>query len=571
MTESRLVAGSDAGGLRAHILAHCCKCGAEGSLPVAKRAGSVPADAGQKMFRARFWRMAPNNRAKDVCPACSGRAKIASSSEEHRAQTALDVVSDLLHAADGDPRYMGQKDFQRLLSDFPELSEVAHDVLREWEAEGRAPITDTFARAEATIQAALARMRQDPDVDPELLAEIDESLAATYEAMALSAQHVINDLQAQDQREEKAAKEADMTPHPSRPATALADAFRKAQAQKIKADGEGRKGKGRLKIESASLGDLIKDQQRDDRRGVKLVGAKHKAPLPRSLSEPAKAGVAEAIVKAVQAPEAEPAPRKRKYHGGWDRLSPEERAARIAYTNTKRNEAFARKAGLTLEEWTTRNEARKAALAAGGAPAAPTPQAPPPTPKPKPVAASPAPIPTPIQPETPRMTDPTSEPSSVQRIAIRAALDTHYIPLDVDGGGGYYVGDFSDAKLAESLAMPRAWIENRRNVMDLGPDRNEAQTQIAGAVEGLRTELAELTASLPQLLDESLAEADDVKARLTAEFTQEITRIGAAFEQRAKDELAKAGDAHASRVAKVETRISDIEKRLTALAGGKRL
>lgn len=81
------------------------------------------------------------------------------------------------------------------------------------------------------------------------------------------------------------------------------------------------------------------------------------------------------------------------------------------------------------------------------------------TPKDTPMAAAPTAPPVPLRP----IAEPPRQPTLEDRRRIRQALDAQY-----DDGAGHYTGDGSDATLALTLKVPRAWVATIRELY--GPD-----------------------------------------------------------------------------------------------------
>lgn len=518
-TESRTVNGADDGGYRSHILAYCCKCGFEGALPCAKHCSTVPSEAGQQMFRHKGWKMAPNNRSRDVCPICAGKARIASAPEERRDEQKLRMVHDLLLVAQSDPNFLGQQKYANLLRDFPELTHEAEAVVREWAQQKRPDIADTFARVDAVVQAAITRMRDAGSLDAATLEEIDERVADIYGLMAESRELAALALEEQDAVED--AQTEDLPMHAKD--TALGAAYIKAQTDKIKQAG-----------------------------------------ALRPVREAPKPAAAEKIVAAAgpveSPPPTEPGKARRKSGGGgWAGLSPEEHAARVANAALKRNMAFAKKAGLTLEEWTVRNEARKAGMGVRKKAKAET------APKLRLVETPPAPKAAEPERATPVLIhDNTVNPTAagvMDRIRISEALREHYVPTTSDGEGGYYRDDLSDARLAAMLGMPAAWVTERREVLLFGEDVNEQTSSTHEAVQSLLAEVGALKALQDKLFDDGALEVEAIEQR-QAELLAKI-------QQDTKSLLDAAAAKVADAAAEIESRIVEFEQRVRALAGGR--
>lgn len=380
-TETRRVPGTD-NCYKSHILAYCRSCGAEGAILIPNNAGSVPPEAGVKMFRKRLhWKMGPH-RNKDLCPTCAARGKIGAAPKDQRRGLIETLQEDLEKRLALDPAYTEQKEYDALYKDFPLLALIMVEIEAEYAAEGRTLPPNLKQRGEVLLQAAMKRAKRDNLLDEEMIAEIEDriddlnDLMQEVEDRAAILIPLMEQVNAADMPapKPKAPEVPDMTPHTAqsgRPGTALGDAFIKAQTDKIKQEAAQRP--ERTPQEQAALDKLIADQKRDATRGVKLTGKNRPAPLPPSKPAPAFKVVTPAEVttaeafhdrKAQEDATAEPptrkAPNRVKRTGGWDDMTPEQHAARAAKMTLKRNERLAEKAGLSFEEWSRRNEARKA-------------------------------------------------------------------------------------------------------------------------------------------------------------------------------------------------------------------
>jgi len=84
------------------------------------------------------------------------------------------------------------------------------------------------------------------------------------------------------------------------------------------------------------------------------------------------------------------------------------------------------------------------------------------------------------RPKAPEIGNPTSD----QRVAIRAALDKHF-----DDKQGIYLDGQSDEKIASELDFPRKWVSDIRDAA-YGPIReNPAVTQLKAEIEAVRSEI----------------------------------------------------------------------------------
>ncbi|UTC28825.1 hypothetical protein MARCHEWKA_03130 [Brevundimonas phage vB_BpoS-Marchewka] len=564
-TETRKVPGTD--DYKSHILAFCRNCDAEGAILIPNNAGSVPPEAGSKMFRRRLgWKMGAH-RNKDVCPSCAARSKIACVPQDKRQATLADLSEKLKSRVALDPEYTRQKEYDVLYQDFPLLAILMASVEIEHAEQGRALPSNLQTRAEVLLQAALKRARRDHLLDDAMLSEIDDrieqihTLMAELDEQAVTLIPLMEQVNATDMPQPRPAKEAEpMHSRPVRPDTALGAAFVKAQTDKIKQAGAQRP--PRTPEDQATLDRLISDQARDDRRGVRLVGKARKAPLPPAKPEPAAARPVLSTVPSEPAP-ARKAPNRVKRTGGWDSMTPEEHADRVARMTIKRNLKFAAKAGLSLEDWTERNEARKAETEARRLEKASKKAAKPvlrlvessspQTPKPeKPMNARPAPMPIHDNTVTP------TAPGVLDRLKISEALNEHYVRATSNGEGGYYIGDFSDAGLAALLGVPAEWVAERREAMLYGPDVNEATSQDALEIEALKDEVKVLKTLQEKLFDDGAHEVEQIEARQSALMAQ--------IKDDTKAMLDAASEKVASQAAVIEDRVVDLEQRLHALA-----
>lgn len=161
---------------------------------------------------------------------------------------------------------------------------------------------------------------------------------------------------------------------------------------------------------------------------------------------------------------------------------------------------------------------------------------------PEPQVAAPASAPTPSQEQPTMATDSprVCPPATAGRI-IRALLDDHY---DVEQER--YNGDMSDAKLAEQMDIPRAWVTQERE--KFGPDVNEIDAQgeeKARAYAALKEEVSRRddeferkiseidqrwNADQAKVTERSLAELDRVTQERKA-FMQTVAERMAAIEQ----------------------------------------
>ena len=366
-TESRKVAGADEG-YKFHILAYCRNCPAEGAIMIPNSAGSVPPEVGVKMFRRLNWKMG-SSRNKDTCPACASRSKIAAAPRDKRAEVVEKLNADMQLRVALDPAYTEQKEWEALYLDFPLLMAGMLVIADEYADEGRVLPEKPRQRADILLQAALKRARRDSLMDEEMIQEIEGRIAELQELMIEIEERaaVLNPLMEQANASllpppKPSKKEQDMTLQSGRPATAIADAFIKAQTTKIKEDGRAAQ---RTPKEQAALDKLIDDQKRDATRGLRLVGKNRPAPLPPMKSAKPALAVAPAKPEPVAAtPPVKKAPNRVKRTGGWDDMTPEQHAERTAKMTLKRNQTLAAKAGIPFDEWNQRNEARKAAEAA---------------------------------------------------------------------------------------------------------------------------------------------------------------------------------------------------------------
>lgn len=104
---------------------------------------------------------------------------------------------------------------------------------------------------------------------------------------------------------------------------------------------------------------------------------------------------------------------------------------------------------------------------------------------------------------------PIREPTSDQRVMVRQLLEANF-----DEEGGYYVGSFSDQKIAEVVNVPRLVVERIREAA-YGPIR------ITPEVLALRREAAELR----KLITDARAAADALIAEITASLTPLDARL----------------------------------------------
>ncbi|USN14686.1 hypothetical protein DOMOVOI_02120 [Brevundimonas phage vB_BpoS-Domovoi] len=567
-TETRKVPGTD--DYKSHILAFCRNCDAEGAILIPNNAGSVPPEAGSKMFRRRLgWKMGAH-RNKDVCPSCAARSKIACVPQDKRQATLADLSEKLKSRVALDPEYTRQKEYDVLYQDFPLLAILMASVEIEHAEQGRALPSNFQTRAEVLLQAALKRARRDHLLDDAMLSEINDRIAQIHVLMAeLDEQAVtliplMEQVNATDMPQPRPAKEAEpMQPRTARPDTALGAAFVKAQTDKIKQAGAQRP--PRSPEDQAALDKLISDQARDDRRGVKMVGKARKAPLPvvkSKQSAPLPIAAPTEVVPSQEPAPARKAPNRVKRTGGWDSMTPEEHADRVARMSLKRNMKFAAKAGLSLEEWTERNETRKSeaetrrqakAVRASAPPRLRLVEPAPQTPKPEtPMNAKPAPMPIHDNTVTP------SAPGVLDRIKIGEALNDHYVRATSNGEGGYYAGDFSDAALADLLGVPAEWVAERREAMLYGPDINETSSQDALEIEAMKDEVKALKTLQEKLFDDGAHEVEQIEARQSALMEQ--------IKVDTKVMLDAAAEKVSNQAAAIEDRVIDLEQRLHALA-----
>lgn len=573
-TESRKVAGADEG-YKFHILAYCRNCPAEGAIMIPNSAGSVPPEVGVKMFRRLNWKMG-SSRNKDTCPACASRSKIAAAPRDKRTEVIEKLNADMNLRVALDPAYTEQKEWEALYLDFPLLMAGMLVIADEYAAEGRVLPDKPRQRADILLQAALKRARRDSLMDEEMIQEIEGRIAELQELMIEIEERaaVLNPLMEQANASllpppKPSKKEQDMNLQSGRPATAMADAFIKAQTTKIKQDGQDRAAQ-RTPQEQAALDKLIDDQKRDATRGLRLVGKKRPAPLPPMKSAKPALAVAPTKPEPVAAtPPVKKAPNRVKRTGGWDDMTPEQHAERTAKMTLKRNQTLAAKAGLPFDEWNRRNEARKAEDAARKAArdskkalkaSAATPDMF--TPAPAPVAPTPiAETPMPAKPAPQAIHDNTTAPTAagiMDRIKIAEALEQHYVRTTSAGEGGYYRGDFSDKALAETLNVPQAWIAERREAMLFGEDVNENTSKDAEEIAALVQEINTLKAAQNRLFDDGANEVSQIEARQAAL----MERIA----QDTKKLLDAASEKVADEVARIETRVSEVDRRIAALA-----
>lgn len=93
---------------------------------------------------------------------------------------------------------------------------------------------------------------------------------------------------------------------------------------------------------------------------------------------------------------------------------------------------------------------------------------------------------------------PPREASRDDNRKIRDALDAAY-----DEAAGRYKGDGSDAKIADSLKMPRAWVARIRDTL-FGPDGNEEAAMKAAALDGAVREAEAALARITQAVEQGM-------------------------------------------------------------------
>jgi hypothetical protein len=256
---------------------------------------------GQRKFRQLKWKMG-SSRSHDTCPLCASKAKIASAPRADFMTVMDDFAGALDEAYLNDPGFLTFKTFEKLFLRQPDLAEQAALVALEWRDAGRKPPP----RGEAmrtTATEALKRLRADKDFDPDLLKKIELDFA--------DAEQRIDDYDHDRTvilEEMNAAKEEQM-------GTLLGDRIVEASVKKLHEGGV----KGRTPAEEAELRHLMERQQRDEKRGVKEVGARRKAPLPAKPPAPKPTAIKPLITNVPKTPEppvAEtvptPAPKRRE-------------------------------------------------------------------------------------------------------------------------------------------------------------------------------------------------------------------------------------------------------------------
>lgn len=112
---------------------------------------------------------------------------------------------------------------------------------------------------------------------------------------------------------------------------------------------------------------------------------------------------------------------------------------------------------------------------------------------------------------------PIHNPTSEQRAAIRTLLDKHF-----DADDGYYLGEWSDQKIAEHLNLPRVIIENLRDLA-YGPIKiTPEQMAVRNEVAAIKAEIEALRSEHKALSDQLVADCDKLSQKVDALATRKV-------------------------------------------------
>lgn len=124
----------------------------------------------------------------------------------------------------------------------------------------------------------------------------------------------------------------------------------------------------------------------------------------------------------------------------------------------------------------------------------------------------------PAKPQSLEQKPVTNKTSLAPRTPSFREIKTIYDRLDEVFDGTLYSGEYSDAKLAEELDMPRAWVtQAREEAYGKGPVNNEAIEKIARQHEEIREELKAVEAAINDIINKTAAlatRAAETKRRL---------------------------------------------------------